>query len=197
MAKVDTTLAVSSALNALGVKGGELPQLETSFYQPVMVMADLSKNLSSEPIEARGFAGYFITAGSGSRSGAFQLQCISRGGLVIETLFLSLPQYAGVGGFFVCCRETTPQPFLSGRIPYMQAGGRDARSLVDVDTLITSISQEVVIPIEVGARSWAAENLRLYVPAGSFFKCQAGINATAFTFTIQWRELADVLGGSA
>ena len=50
-----TTFSTSEVLRLLGIKGGGIPTIDAGTMQPVIIMGDFSRSLSSEPFERRGF----------------------------------------------------------------------------------------------------------------------------------------------
>lgn len=195
MASRDTTLGVQSLLSALGLKGGELPRVETSTYTPVLVMGDFSRTLSSEPLEARGLAAEILAPPAGNYA-AFCLHSLGPGGSVVEHFRFNQP--TAVAALTVMNFILTDVDYWGGwsQADVFDIGGRPTRSIVR-----QGWGAAPVIPAKLGQFASVGKTVdissqRIYVPAGWFLSVQSAHAAVQSGIELIWRELSDPIGSA-
>jgi hypothetical protein len=185
-----TTLAVSRVLSALGVKGGQLPELGLHSYQPVIIMGDFSRSLASEPVEARGFTAGVIDP-FGIQRPHLQFQCVAGGGAVLETVILEATEGLGANILYI---EVGSAPFISGAaLNKHDIGGRPTRSLWTADTVLggpsgneTTIQYPPNTVIDLSPLRW-------FVQPGQFVSF-SNANDDNLKFVMSWREMEEPIG---
>lgn len=129
-----TTLAVSRLMARLGVKSPTVPTMDVGSYTPVVVMADFSRSLTSEPFEARGIAGEWLNNVSG-RCWGMDLHANAPGGCVVEQFGMATED-AMIGNFVIGVgtfqdqKLTEPTPLLESIV--QEIGGINPQSKVYV-----------------------------------------------------------------
>ena len=187
-----TTISTSRVWSALGIKGGELPSMQLSAYQPVMVMADFSRSLTSEPIEARGlFAGVIDNVSSFHRA-FLEFQAVAGGGVIVERLVCDVT--TAFGGNALCV-DMSPGPFWAGApVGKLDIGGAATRSLLFARHSSDAPSgNEQIISMPANVPSDLSE-FRLYIPSGWWLEVFCYATDTPMRVTMVWRELQEPIG---
>lgn len=187
-----TTLATSKVWSALGVKGGQLPSMQIGEYQPVMVMADFSRTLTAEPIEARAIvAGTVDVNIPGLDHAHLQLQSVAGGGIIVERLLIDCTTALGRNAVII---QIQGVPFFAGAVvSKLDVGGPATRSIVTADDFPGGpAGGEVVInnppnvPIDLS-------EFRTYLRSGWFLHLW-NYDADVMRVTLAWRELQEPIG---
>lgn len=188
------TYAVSQLLGSLGVKGGSLPRIALSTYQPVLVMGDFSKTLASEPLEARGFSAEF-TAAVGGKIIKAEIKSMSPGGIVLERLCLSMTEWAVALKYAHLSINWNPYSSALSMADVVPVGGRDPVSFVKYGADdATAIARQATICFPVGERVIDLSDQRIYVPGGKHLLIQSGHLGMSMGYEFIWRELPDPIG---
>jgi len=180
-----TPLYAQRLLEQLGQRTPNLPTLDARGIGmvPVILMGDFSAGLVGDPIEARGFAAAELAAVPGN-FGAFELEAVSPGGVIIERM-APTPAFAIPSGFDVFtpgARTLTTAP-----LAILQLGGDAAQSRFRAEVL------PAVPPGGVGPWSqqdlFAGPPVRWFLPhlAAITFVWRAPNNVVSLAMV--WREL--------
>lgn len=195
MSDQQTTYAISQLISSLGVKGGRLPGVSLSTYQPVLVMGDFSRTLAAEPLEARGLSGEYMN-GALIKVGMAQIHSLAPGGIVIERMRIGQTEYTG--------RRTpifiglpTVSVINEFDADVLNIGGRAVRSTVQYgrDTFYNGCPLAGFVTDQVG-RTAAFDEFRLYVPPGGRLLVQSGLTDQPLSFMFVWREIPEPAGGA-
>lgn len=190
-------IGLGGVYRRLDYKTGRLPQLEEQIV-PVVIYADLSTTIASEVLEARAVMFQGINGAPGL-FGVIELQCLSAGGLVVESLTYFQPTATAVLDLAA---------FTIGPLPGSIGAALPGPSRADVggEPTVSSVrsSREAVFNPNGSDTSGFAITInavnilptRIYVPPGFFFALWSA-NATAFSASIVWRELSEIQGGAS
>lgn len=191
-------IGLLDALNRLGVKGSSLPELAGG-VQPVMVIADLSRSVASELVEARRIASDRIAAGGLGTWSNYILHARSPGGLVVESLVVVLE----TSGFAqpVCFWEVGPRAVagISGQVADIGGAAGVGFTRIDYEAgpIVSQNAFFCLNPISAAVpptEFWTAFPSRIFVPAGSALTLSHELANLDLRVEIVWRELADIQG---
>lgn len=170
MALQRTTLGVSQLLTYLGVKSAQLPELDTTAYQPVLVVGDFSKTLTSEPFEGRGVCGEYIDAGiPANHVIGMELVSLAPGGCVVEEWWFGHPQDA-LDPYLVGSGTFDDPKFAGQPIAFTNdIGGIFPRSFCRYGVEPGGLANLSLYGIPRDARWLYVTNQRIWVPPGKFF----------------------------
>jgi hypothetical protein len=177
-----TTLGVGHALNRMGMKGGELPEVARSRWPSVLVMGQLN-TLIAEPFEPRAISGGVI---SGALFCSFEIHCRAPGGLVIEHLAIDPATTVATVRLAI-----TDAPQLAGANPgKLDVGGIDTRS----DVLEESRAGPLAAGISLRGSDTFAMWERIYLRPGKYFSASVETASVGLAYALEWREVESPQG---
>jgi len=189
-----TTFPASRVTSSLGVKGGTVPSVDLSSYQPVMVMADFSDTISSEPVEARALGGANLIV-SVPRLAHFQLQAVGGGGLIIESLVMKTTQSTMPVGHSIFANVINTPAITGTTITTIEIGGRETNSIFIGDARVQAVPGDYAFLFSSNSLgTFDATGLRIFVPPGKFFHIINDISGENTRILMTWRELPEVPG---
>jgi len=180
----------TEALKRLGIVEPTVFFPSGGALQPTIQVADLSRSIATEPVEARIWYAADIPPGAPGTRGTFELLCRSAGGLIVEYLRNLLPgdgENAPLDATLGAGVVIAPGEFLSGhsRTSQLDVGGIEGRGLTR-NGFTASIS---------ALHRWynSVSPTPVYVRAGEVFRMQSlSTTGARFSMAILWRELTDI-----
>lgn len=113
-----TSYGLSKGLDALGVKGGEVPGLQSGGMVPVIQVGNLGNNFAAQVFESRGLVALLVAVLAADEIPTLSIQAVGRGGIVIERIRLLVAQLGGGRQFRPAFRLTrTPRGDSTGEAP--------------------------------------------------------------------------------
>lgn len=208
LASRQTSYGLSKGLDALGVKGGQVPGLEDGGMVPVITVGNLGNNFAAQVFEGRGLVALLAFVLAPQEIPTLSLQSVAAGGIVIERIRM---QTAQLGGFAVPAGAPPyPNPtwgLARGSVQINQGtatsvgvsiGGPAPKSVVRYGN--TPVAAWSSYSFYYGGNEFATD-LDIWVPPGQFldlgFLSYSTLAPfpTAF-FMVQWREIPEAQGGS-
>lgn len=173
-------LKLSNLLTRLGWQGTFAPGIKRENAAPVVVMADFSRTLSNEPVEARALAADKVSAGGGAGQHA-SLDLLAQGrDLVVEDIEVSSAAGTDVA---LIRRLATPHVTTIG---YMQLGGVDAIALLTQSLVAAAPARDAAVP-----SGTKLQGIRWYIPSGYSLRIQPTTANNALTYALTWREVVE------
>jgi len=179
-------------LRSLGVDQPNLFTLTGRDVLPVITLLDLSRSVSSEPMEARGFAAASVTL-SGVNHGKFAFKARAPGGCVVEFLLINMEAGGGGPGQFLLRIQSveveTSWAVGATAMGVAQVGGRDAFSVPEFGLSAANTLSFPLVPytdVPFGHR-W-------YVRSGRTLEIHSNASTPGMVMTVffQWRELPEI-----
>jgi hypothetical protein len=179
--RLPSALGLSTAMETVGARSAEdMPTLGVDHLAGVVVWGDLGR-IVAEPQEARGL---IVGDLAGLNTPGFELQSLSPGGILIESLSLAQSVGGGRVEFSIVTGSVTA---FSAPGLKLDVGGVATKSLHRPDPLVG------VIPGSESANSFSlTPPIRIYVPSGAFFAARANVfGPVTLSYRVIWREIPD------
>ncbi len=181
----------TEALRRLGIVEPEVFSIEGGRMTPVMIMADRSRSVATEPVEARGYLFVSVPASAGDR-GQVELHSRAPGGIIIEFFnYLEPPDLVAADittGVFLAVEDGASFLADTGVAQIQNVGGLAVRS-IGISGASGIGFRGLLVPNSLGTNARATA---IYVPAGSFLSIHSRALNARFTAVILWRELPEI-----
>jgi len=179
----------TSALRRLGIVDPTVFYPEGGRMTPTIQIADLSRSVSTEPVEARAIIHAIHPPAIGFHA-TFELYCRAPGGLIVEGAHLAFPPDSSdvgssVDGAQLQIDNTTliPQPPPPSPLAHLNIGGIAVRSLT---------ARGNTLPGGGGQRWHNDFTHPIYVRSGEVFRIVTQQTNIFLFFTMTWRELDEI-----
>lgn len=201
-----TSYGLSKGLDALGVKGGEIPGLQSGGMVPVIQVGNLGNNFAAQVFESRGLVALLVAVLAADEIPTLSIQAVGRGGIVIERIRLLVAQLGGSAvpsGFPPYPNPTWGLDRGSAQINQgvhsstgIPIGGPEPKSVIRMGNSPTAVWSDYAF--HYGGNEFATD-LDIWVPPGQFLDLGFLSYSTVAPFPgaffmVQWREIPEAQG---